>query len=157
RSSGSCALLRPRTKMPEPLPLVSVVMNVRNGAAYLQRAIDSVLTQTLHDLELVIVDDGSSDTTPAIIAAAAAADPRVRAFRQEPAGISVAGNRGVAEARSDLIARLDADDIALPDRLERQAAWLEAHREVAVLGGWITGIDPQDRKLRVYQYPADPE
>jgi glycosyltransferase involved in cell wall biosynthesis len=135
-------------------PLVSVVMTVRNGARFLARAIDSLLTQTLTDIEVVVVDDGSTDDTPAVLAAAAARDTRVRIFSQGPTGIPAAANRGIAEARAELIARLDADDIALPDRLEKQVAWMDAHPDVIALGGGIITIDPFDHKIGMLTYPS---
>jgi glycosyltransferase involved in cell wall biosynthesis len=137
-----------------PAPRVSAVVPVHNGAAFLERAVESLHTQTLADVEVVIVDDGSTDDTPAVIADLAARDRRVRPFRQEHAGEAAAANRATAEARADLIARLDADDIAVPDRLERQVAWLDANPSVAALGGSIISIDRNDRKLRVHTYPA---
>ncbi len=136
------------------LPRVSAVVPVWNGAAYLERAVESLLTQTFADIEVIIVDDGSTDATATIIAGFAARDRRVRPFHQAHAGEAVAANRATAEARSDLIARLDADDMAVPDRFERQVAWLDANPSVAVLGGSIMSIDRNDRKMRLYTYPG---
>ena len=131
-------------------------MAVRNGAAYLDRAIASIVTQTMADLELVVVDDGSTDGTPAILAAWTGRDTRIRAFRQEQRGIYTAANLGISESRAQLIARLDADDMAVPDRLEKQVAWFDANPNVAVLGGWMISIDTDDRKLRLHTYLTDP-
>jgi glycosyltransferase involved in cell wall biosynthesis len=142
--------------MPQSKPSVSVLMTVRNGAAYLPRAIDSILTQTLTDLEMVIVDDGSTDATANIIAGHAARDSRLRALTQEPSGIATGLNRAVAAARSELIAILDSDDIAVPDRLERQVAWMEEHPDIAVLGGSMIEMDYRERKLRTQTYPLHP-
>ena len=102
-------------------PRVSVVMPVRNGERFLREAIDSTLAQSLTDLELVVVDDGSTDGTPSILDDSAERDPRVRVERQEQGGLTVAINAGCGLARAPLIARMDADDVMLPDRLERQA------------------------------------
>ena len=117
-------------------PRVSVIMSVRNGEAYLQEALDSVLTQTLRDIEIVLIDNGSTDGTPAIIAGQD--DPRIRLIRNASTRtLTEALNQGLDAARAPLIARLDADDIALPDRLERQASHLDANPETAALGtGW---------------------
>src|ERR1700734_3315203 len=100
-------------------PRVAVLMPVRNGARWLGDAIGSVLGQTLRDFELVVVDDGSTDETPRILDDFARRDGRVRIVRQDACGLVDALNRGLAEARAPLIARLDADDRALPERLDR--------------------------------------
>lgn len=109
--------------------LVSVVMPVIDAEAWLGEAIESVLAQTYSELELVIVDDGSLDSSREIAAAAAAGDPRIRllALERDPRLTSAAraANAGLALARGDWIARLDSDDICLPDRIERQLAFLE--------------------------------
>ena len=126
---------------------VSVVMPVRNGERFLPDALKSTLAQTFSDLELIVVDDGSTDSTPAILAEAASRDPRVRVQRQEPGGLTVAINAGCALAGAPLIARMDADDVMLPDRLERQASYLDAHPEVALLGGGIVLVDETGREI----------
>jgi len=126
---------------PDRPPQVSVILPVRDGQRWLREAIDSVLTQTLSDLELVVIDDGSTDATPALIDEVRARDPRVIALRQEREGLVAALNRGLAQARAPLIARLDADDIALPDRLAQQCDYLHAHPDVVLLGGWAEIID----------------
>ena len=111
--------------------LVSIVMPVLDAEAWLDEAIGSVLTQTYPDFELVIVDDGSLDASRDIAAAAAERDPRIRllALNRDPALTSAAraANAGIEVARGDWIARLDADDICLPHRLQRQVAFLEAN------------------------------
>src|SRR4051794_24616628 len=118
-------------------PAVTVLLPVRNGAAYLEAAVRSILGQTFADLELLAVDDGSTDQTPAMLARLAAEDGRIRVVRQEALGLVPALNRGLEQARAPLIARMDADDVALPERLARQVAFLEAAPEVALVGtGW---------------------
>ncbi len=128
-------------------PRVSVVMPVRDGERFLREALESTLAQTLGDLELIVVDDGSTDGTPGILADAEQRDPRVRVERQEPGGLTVALNAGCALAQAPLIARMDADDLMLPDRLERQVAYLEEHPEVALLGGGIVLVDEAAREI----------
>ena len=128
-------------------PQVSVVMPVRDGARFLREALDSTLAQPLEDFELIVVDDGSTDATPEILADAARRDARVRVQRQEPGGLTVALNTGCASAQAPLIARMDADDVMLPDRLERQVAYLEAHPEVALLGGGIVLVDESGTEI----------
>jgi len=112
-------------------PLVSVVIPVFNGARFLREAIESVLAQTYANVEIVVVDDGSTDETPAMIASF----DTVRGMRQEHAGQATARNRGVAAARGEYVAFLDADDVMLPDRLERQVAYLREHPECACVLG----------------------
>lgn len=116
-------------------PRVSVVMPVRNVAAYVADAVTSILAQRFEDWELIVVDDGSDDGTAAVLANVR--DPRVRSVRQPASGITAALNRSIALCQGELIARMDGDDVALPDRLARQVAFLDAHPEVGVLGtGW---------------------
>jgi glycosyltransferase involved in cell wall biosynthesis len=129
------------------MPRVSVVMPVRNGERFLREALDSTLAQSLSDLELIVVDDGSTDATPDILAGAARGDARIRVRRQEPGGLTVAINAGCALASAPLIARMDADDVMLADRLERQAAFLDGHPEVALLGGGIVLVDEAGREI----------
>jgi len=134
-------------------PAVSVLMGVRDGAAWISRAIASVLAQTLADLELVVVDDGSTDATPTLLSAVR--DPRLVVERQARAGLAVALNRALGRARAPLIARLDADDVALPTRLERQRAFLQAHPEVGVLGTAARVVDESDRDVEITRPPED--
>ena len=136
-----------------PGPAVSVLMGVHNGAPWVARAVESVLGQTLADLELIVVDDGSTDATPALLAAVP--DPRLIVERQARAGLARALNRALARARAPLIARLDADDVALPLRLERQAAFLAAHSEVGLLGTAARVVDEDGREVGVIRPPED--
>ena len=117
-------------------PLVSVVLPVCNGAATLPRAIATIAGQTLRNWELVIVENGSTDGTGALAEAAAAGDPRVRVLGLPARGLVPALNAGLAAARGALIARMDADDVAAPERLERQAAFLLApeNRGIGLVG-----------------------
>jgi len=128
------------------MPDLSVVMCVYNGAAYLRDSLDGVLQQSLREFEFVIVDDGSDDQTSEILAAYAKSDPRIRILRRENAGVAAALARGCGAARGDLIARIDADDIPLPERFERQMAFMESRPDVGVLG---TGLDVIDASGRV--------
>ncbi len=139
-------------------PAVSVVMSVRDGERYLAAAIESVLTQTMRDLELVVVDDGSTDSSPQILAAYASKDDRVVVHRHANAGLAISLNRGIGYARSPLIARLDADDVAWPRRLELQLAYLARKPRIGLLGGAVAFIDEHDRQFAEVRYPtADAE
>jgi len=136
-------------------PRVSVVMAVYNGAGYVREAIDSVLGQTLEDLEFVIVDDCSTDATRDIVRSYD--DPRV-VFVENTSncGQTRSLNRGLRLAAAELIARQDADDISEPARLARQVTFLEAHREIAMLGTWYRKIDAAGNVLGHRSLPCEP-
>jgi glycosyltransferase involved in cell wall biosynthesis len=138
-------------------PVVSVLMPVFEVERYVATAVESILAQTLRDLELVIVDDGSSDATGGICARIAARDPRVVLLREPHAGIVAALNRGLALARGRYLARMDGDDVALPGRLEAQVRHLEAHPELVALGSAIEVIDPEGVPLGAVVRPMDHE
>jgi hypothetical protein len=113
-------------------PRVSVLMPVFNGEALLRGAIDGILAQSLKDLELVVVDDGSTDGTAAILAEYR--DPRVVRLRHERnRGLIAALTTGLAATRGDYVARQDADDVSLPDRFALQSDFLDAHADVSVV------------------------
>ena len=138
-------------------PAISVVMPVHNGERFLEQAIDSILGQSHTDLELIAVDDGSSDGTAAILAERASRDPRLRVLRLERnLGVTGALNEGCRLARAGFIARMDADDVSLPARLETQLSYLRSHPEVAVVGSWVQRIDERGTAGAVQRYPADP-
>lgn len=135
------------------VPRVSVVMAVHDGARWLREAVDSALGQTLGDLELIAVDDGSTDATADILAGYR--DARLTVVRQARAGLTRSLNRGLRLAAAPLVARLDADDVALPERLARQVAFLDAHPEIGVLGSGCREIGASGEALGVYTPPAD--
>jgi hypothetical protein len=136
-------------------PRVSVVMPVFNAETYLAEAVESVLGQTLNALELVAVDDGSQDGSRAILERMARADRRVTVLVNERnLGMAATLNRGWRQARAPFIARLDADDVALPDRLSRQADFLDAHPGVAAVGGGSITIDATGRRIAIKRYPT---
>ena len=122
-------------------------MPVRNGALFLSQAIESVLAQTIEDLELVIVDDGSTDETPSLLAEAARGDARVRVIRTSPRGLTPALNTAWESTTAAIIARMDADDVCYPDRLERQLAILEQRPEIALVAGGVVVIDARGNVL----------
>lgn len=113
---------------------VSVVIPVHNGEKYLAQAIESVLAQTFRDFELLIVDDGSTDGSRAIIDHYARRDARIRILSQANRGVSAAGNLGFEKARGEWVSRLDADDLFLPDKLQRQIAFIRQHPDVRIVG-----------------------
>lgn len=119
--------------MKEPVPKISVLLSVRNGLPYVGQTIASILAQTFSDFEFVIVDNCSTDGSRALLQQIAPTDPRIRLLLNErDLGHSGGLNRGLETCRADWIARIDADDVALPNRLERQFAFVQAHPEVAV-------------------------
>ena len=134
-------------------PRVSVLMAVHDGAPWVKDAVASVLSQTLADLELIVVDDGSADATPALLAGVG--DRRLRVERRSRAGLTRALNAALALARAPLVARLEADDVALPERLARQVAFLDAHPEVGVLGSAAREVNGDGREVRVVRPPED--
>ncbi len=115
---------------------LTVLMPVHNGAAYLSEAVDSILRQSLRDFELLIVDDASTDESIAIIERYK--DPRIRLLKSsERLKLSGALNLGLDNARGDYVARMDADDISLPRRLEIQVQYMNRHPEIGMCGSWI--------------------
>jgi hypothetical protein len=133
-------------------PQVSVVIPVWNGERYLRQAIESILDQDFLDFELIIVDDGSTDGS-ATIAAEFMQDLRVKVLTQANSGVVAARNAGLLAARADLVAFLDSDDIAKPDRLTKQLTYLNAHPEIAVVGTHITYFSEAASCIRTEKFP----
>jgi glycosyltransferase involved in cell wall biosynthesis len=134
-------------------PRVSVTMVVCNVERYLPEAIESILNQTFRDFEFIIVDFGSTDGTPGIVSRYAANDPRIRMHAVPPCGLGEARNESCALARSPLIATMDADDVALKDRLMLQVEYMDRYPEIGVLGGAVEIIDGAGKKLGVRRCP----
>jgi len=129
-------------------PRVTAIIGAYNNAATLERAIDSLLTQSVSDLELIVIDDGSRDDSPGIARHAAARDRRVRAIALgENLGISRSLNRALGLARAAVVAIQDADDYSEPTRLERQLEVLEREPDVAVVGCRMREVDERGREL----------
>jgi glycosyltransferase involved in cell wall biosynthesis len=134
-------------------PKVTVLMPVYNCESWLGEALGSILRQTYRDFELLAIDDGSKDRSTELLFACR--DPRVRVHRHESnRGIIETLNEGLELARGEYVARMDGDDIALPRRLARQVAYLDAHPGVAVLGGDVTNIGTDTHTWRVPRDPA---
>jgi len=134
-------------------PDVSVLMCVRDGAPWVGDAVQSVLDQRGVHLELIVIDDGSVDATPALLGAIR--DPRLRVERRPPAGLTPSLNRAIALARAPLLARLDADDMALPERLALQKGFLDAHPAVGLLGTGAREVDAAGCGVGVVAPPAE--
>lgn len=134
-------------------PRISVCMTVYNGEDYLRPAIDSLLAQDYADFEILVVDNGSTDGTAAILAGYD--HPRLRKLRCEHVSYTQVKKLVTGEAQGELLAVLDADDIARPDRLSRQAAMFDADPQLALVGSWVRLIDGQDQELGQLRPPAD--
>lgn len=131
------------------MPKVSVIIPCYNHGRYLGEAVHSVLDQTFPDFEVIIVDDGSTDSTPEV--ARGCADSRVWYVWQENKGLPGARNTGIRASSGEYVAFLDADDLFLPGKLEAQVCFLDEHPEVGlVVGGWIE-TDEQGKALRMVE------
>jgi len=137
-------------------PLVSVVMPAYNAERFLRPAIDSVLTQSLADFEFIIVDDGSTDGTADIITEYCRSDSRLLYHRMPSNGGTIAArNAGMALASGEFVAVMDADDVCLTQRLERQMEFMRRAPGVGVLGSYVQIIDDQGRPGAIKTYPSD--
>jgi glycosyltransferase involved in cell wall biosynthesis len=129
-------------------PRVSVLLVARDASAFVGEAVESLLTQGFGDFELLLYDDGSTDASAEVLARVAGRDPRVRLVRGGSRGLTAWLRHGVEEARGELIARMDADDVCHPERLERQVAFLDAHPGCVALGSDALLVDPACRPIR---------
>lgn len=134
-------------------PLVSVVMPVFNAGQYLVDAVSSILQQTFSDWEMICVNDGSSDQSGRLLDWFASRDSRIRVLHQENAGIVGALNAGWRAARAPLICRMDSDDVALPERMERQVDFMKVNPACVVVGGCILEMDSENDPLNVSRLP----
>lgn len=135
-------------------PQITVLLPVRNGAAHLQAALDSVLAQTYVDYELLVIDDGSTDETPRIIGALR--DPRLRIVTHaQSRGLVPTLNEGLALARGEFVARQDHDDISHPSRLQELIGHLRANAECALVGSQAVQIGEDDRPALPLFRPLD--
>lgn len=135
----------------------SVLLPVYNARQYIRQAIDSILAQSYHDFELILIDDGSNDGSGEILNEFVEKDHRVQLVTQSNSGLIFTLNRAVSLADSELLVRMDADDIAEPDRIMKQLAYLDAHPGCVAVGTSVQLIDPEDRNLRVMSPPMEHE
>lgn len=138
-------------------PIIDVVIPVFNGARTVESAVASIQAQTLRDIRIIVVNDGSTDATQAIMERLAAADDRIVLLNRPNGGIVDALNAGLAACTADLIARHDADDLALPDRFERQSDWLRDHPACCAVSGAVIHIDEAGRELGSQSAPMSPD
>ena len=135
-------------------PLVSVIMTAFCAAPFIDEAITSILNQTYTNFELLIVDDGSTDETWKHIKLLSKGDKRIKAFRlTKNLGPSGASNFAIAKAHGTYIARMDADDIATADRIEKQVAYLKTHPKVILIGGQCDLIDENGEYIGKKRFP----
>lgn len=128
-------------------PVVSVLMAVHNGMPHVQRAVESIQQQTLSDWEMIVVDDGSTDDSAECIAKYAVADRRIHLVRQSNRGLTPSLNHASHLARGSFLARMDADDVAMPNRFEEQVGFLCNHSDVIAVGSSLLLIDPDGDPL----------
>jgi glycosyltransferase involved in cell wall biosynthesis len=136
-------------------PTVSVVVSVYNGETYLERSLHSVLAQERVSLELIVVDDGSTDGSARVLEKLAQADARVRVLHQENQGLTRALIRGCREARGEFIARHDADDLSLPGRLALQIELLRSSATLSMVSCCARALGPRDEELFTVVRPTD--
>ncbi|HUI96849.1 MAG TPA: glycosyltransferase [Xanthobacteraceae bacterium] len=137
-------------------PQISVILPVYNSDAYLGAAVASIVSQSFRDFELLAIDGGSTDASRRILGEFAQSDARIRIVPQSGRGLVGALNEGIALARGEFLARMDADDISLPERFARQIEFLRRNPDIAVVGSAMTLIDAEGRSVRDIVYPQQP-
>ncbi len=138
------------------LPVVSVLMPVYNGERYLKEAIESILNQTFRDFEFIIIDGGSTDGSPAMLASYQQKNDRIHVYYQENQRLAASLNMGCQLARGKYIARMDADDVSLPERLAKQVNYLEANPDIGVVGTWVQVIAENGKPSSIWRLPTAP-
>ncbi len=136
-------------------PLVSVVLPVYNGGAYFAESIQSILTQTYTNIELIVIDDGSTDNSSEIIRTFP--DPRIRFYGQSNQGLPATLNRAIRLSNGKYIARQDADDVSFPMRIQRQVDFFERNPEYGVVGTWSKILGGVKDRGRGHRHPIDNE
>lgn len=136
--------------------IVDVIIPVYNGASTVESAVASIQAQTVRDIRIIIINDGSTDATRSIVERVAAADGRILLINKANGGIVDALNAGLEACAAEFVARHDADDLALPDRFERQLTWFHSHPDCSAVSGAVIHIDEAGHKLGPQQLPDDP-
>jgi glycosyltransferase involved in cell wall biosynthesis len=140
-----------------PPPIVSVLMPVYNGEAYVAQAVESILAQTFMDFEFLITDDGSRDRSLEILQDYASRDSRIRLISRENRGLIPTLNELLEQSQGQFLARMDADDIALPNRLTAQVEFLHAHSDYVCVGGCYDLLDQDGLKIMPVFMPTQNE
>ena len=138
------------------IPAISVIMAVYNTERYLTEAIQSILSQSFANFELVVVDDGSTDGSLEILRALAQQDSRIKLITQANAGIGAATQRGIVESQGEYIAIMDSDDISLPERLAFQKQFLDVNPQIAAVGSQWRMLHADGRDIGIDTHPVDP-
>ena len=142
------------SRLTDSQPLVSVIIPVYNAEKYVEQAVRSIMTQTYKNLEILITDDSSTDGSFAILQRLAEEDPRIKLFKNEQNQKIVRTlNALIERANGKYIARMDADDISLPKRIEKQVAFMESHPDYAMCGTNAWCIDETGRRLKKSRLP----
>lgn len=127
-------------------------MPIKNNERYARQAIGSILNQTFSDFELFIINDGSNDKTPEIIGGFD--DPRIKIItRQKSIGMALSLNEALSQSRGEYVARMDGDDIALPERFARQIEYMEKNPDYGLCGSWVKIIDENGNEIGTLEYP----
>jgi len=134
-------------------PQVSVILPVYNGEEYISESIDSILTQTFQNFELILIDDGSTDKTSEILNSYKYRDNRISLISRDNRGLIYSLNEGIDKSSGRYIARMDADDISHKDRLNNQFEFMEENKDIGVLGSDIQIINHQGELGKVYHFP----
>ena len=134
-------------------PLVSVVMSVYNSEKYLKEAIESILNQTYTNFEFIIVNDGSTDSSLDIIQEYMKKDERIVLISRDNKGLPYSLNEGIEKAKGRYIARMDADDISLPARLEEQVEFMEKNENIGIFGTWAE-VFGENKKTKLLKHPV---
>lgn len=137
-------------------PEISVIMSVYNGMPYLKEAVKSILSQTYKNFEFIIVDDASDDSTPKYLKLLK--DKRIKIItNKKNLGLAESLNKALKISKGNFIARMDADDISHPKRIETQVKFLTKNPEIDLCGTWANLINPKGEKIGEKKYPADPK
>src|SRR5262245_5699214 len=136
-------------------PRLTVLLPVHDAERFLAEAIESVLAQSFRDFELLAIDDGSRDASTEILGGFARRDRRLRVVNRPHQGLIATLNDGLALARGELIARMDADDVMLPQRLARQVEALDREPDLLCIGGAYQVIDERGRRINAIRRPCD--
>ena len=136
-------------------PAISVLMPCYNASEFIRESIESILSQTYSDFELIVINDGSTDDTQTIIEEYAERDKRIKIMSKSNSGLPDSLNVGLLPAKGEWIARLDADDIAMPNRLQKQIEYIGKKCDTVLLGSGCIIIDQCGNEINKYKYPED--
>ncbi len=131
---------------------VSVIMSVYNGERFLSESIEGILNQTFNDFEFIIINDGSTDSTEKILESYN--DSRIKVFNQKNVGLTKSLNKAIKLSNGKYIARMDADDYALPERFQKQVNFLDVHTDIGMIGTYNMVIDEQGKVIEKKRYPV---